>query len=345
MQKAVSLIVGLLFVLSASEVPADPKFYEGKTLTIVSGYPPGGGYSAYALVISRHLTKHIPGRPKVIVQYMPGGSSLVAANNLFNRTEPDGLTIGAVNMNIMYSAQILKSEGALFDIAKWKYIGSAASQNYILVTKSKSPYSSLKALKEVKQPARIGYMGKGSDMHVFGSALEEGLGVKFRSIFGYRGGGEVDMGMERGDIDGRVANLSSFLIEKGDWVKNGFVKILVQAGTIKEKGKLVRDADIPDVPMILELSSAPRVKQLRRINALAEVVGKLYVAPPKTPDDRVKILRQGFLATLADPAFLAEANQLKIDTNPIDGSEIETLVKDAMQVDSETVEFLKSLRK
>lgn len=347
MRKVFYFVIALAFVvlLSASPgVAADAPFYQGKTLTLIVGYPPGGGYGGYAVLISRHLAKHIPGNPTIVVQYMPGGGSMVAANHLFNRATPDGLTIGTVAMGQMFASQIAKSEGVRFDLAQWKFIGNAAVNTEILITRSDSPYATLEALKKAKQPARIGYLAKGDNHHMFGVVIEEALGIRFNSIFGYRGGGEADLGLERGELDGRTVNLNTYLIQHPDWIQRGFVKILVQGGVPDENGKTIRDPTIPNIPLILELSSSPKVKKLHDFTALGTTIGRLYVAPPKTPDDKVEILRKAFLAALKDPELKAEAEKLKIDITPMGAKQVEAVLKDALAADQETVEFFKKIK-
>ncbi len=330
-----------------SQAPAAEKsFYEGKTVTILVGYRPGGGAGTYAVLISKHLGKHIPGNPNVIVQYMPSAAGIVASNHLYNRANPDGLTIGAVMMSHMYPAQITKSEGVQFDISKWQYLGNASTSNDLFVTRSDSGYGSLESLKQAKQPPRMGYEDAGSGQHLFALAVESGLGAKFNHIFGYKGGGDIDLALERKELDGRVANLNTYLVQKPNWIKEGgFVKVLVQEGAVATGGKIIRDTRLPQVPTAVELFPTRKVKQLLDFGSIGNILAKIYVAPPKTPEDRVNILRQAFLNTLKDPALIAEAQKLKIDVTAMGAKEVESLVKDALVVDPEALEFLKTLRK
>jgi len=345
MQMILALLVGLTVLASSLTAAEERPFYEGKTLTIIVGYPPGGGYGPYAVLISRYLGKHIQGNPNVVVQYMPGGGSLVAANHLFNRASPDGLTIGAVNMGQMFASQVAKSDVVQYDITQWKFIGNASITNDILIMRSDSPYASLEALKKAKEPARIGYLAQGDGHHMFGTVIEEALGTRFKSVIGYLGGGAADLALERGEIDGRTGNIITYLIQRSDWIKSGLVKILVQGGVVEENGKTIRDPRISNVPLVLELSSSPRVKKLHDFTALGNLIGKVYVAPPKTADDRVAILRKAFLDTLKDPALLSEAEKLKIEITPMGAKEVAAVLKDALAVDPETVEFFQRLRK
>ncbi|MBI2986501.1 MAG: hypothetical protein HYY45_07020 [Deltaproteobacteria bacterium] len=344
MKKAMPFVLGVSFILLVSLAQSAQPFYAGKTLTILVGYPPGGGYSAYAQVIARHLGKHIPGNPVVIVQHMPGGASIVAANHLFNRAKADGLTIGSLNMFNMYSNYVGKSEGVFYDLAKWSYIGNTRSGIQIFLMRSDS-YASFEAIKSAKRPVRLGYATKGDGHHLFGLAVEEGLGVKLNHIFGYGGGGEIDLGLERGELDGRSANLNSYLVSKPDWIKGGFVKILAQGGSAGREGKIIRDPRIPDVPTILELFPKERVQQLMDFASVGELISGVYVAPPKTPEDNLKVLREGFLNTLNDPDFLADAKRLNLEINPMGAKQVEAIVKRALKVSPELVDWVKTVRK
>jgi tripartite-type tricarboxylate transporter receptor subunit TctC len=335
----------LSFALFFGFAPAHAaeSFYAGKTLTIVVGYPPGGGYAAYAQVLSRHIGKHIPGNPTVVVQHMPGGGSIVAANHLFNRTKPDGLTIGMVNMFNMYSSHVGKGEGVFFDVSKWSYIGNLRSGLPILLMRSDS-FPTFEAIKSAKRPVRLGHARKGDGHHLFALAVEEGLGVKFNHIFGYGGGGEIDLGLERGELDGRAANLNSYLVSKPDWIKSGFVNVLVQGGIAGKEGNIVRDPRIPQVPTIRERFPKDRVDQLMDFNSVGELLAGVYVAPPRTPDDRLKLLRDGFLKTLNDAFFQAQAEKLNLEITPMSSKEVEEIVKRALKVSPEILEWIKQLK-
>jgi tripartite-type tricarboxylate transporter receptor subunit TctC len=340
-----TVVIFMLGFVLAGILPAHAAqpFYDGKTLTIIVGYPPGGGYAAYAQVLSKYLGKHIPGNPTVIVQHMPGGGSIVAANHLYNRAKPDGLTIGMVNMFNMYSSQIGKSEGVFFDVSKWSYIGNLRSGMPILLMRSDS-FPTLDAIKTASRPVRVGHARKGDGHHLFALAVEEGLGVKFNHIFGYGGGGEIDLGLERGELDGRAANLNSYLISKPEWIKTGFVNVLVQGGVAAKDGKIVRDPRIPKVPTIRERFPQDRVDQLMDFNSVGEVLAGVYVAPPKTPDDRLKVLREGFLKALNDPVFLAQTEKLNLEITAMSHKEVEEIVRRALKVSPEILDWIKQVR-
>ncbi|MBI4524726.1 MAG: hypothetical protein HY695_13055 [Deltaproteobacteria bacterium] len=344
MKKSTRFILGWACVLLASSAHAAQPLYAGKTLTILVGYPPGGGYAAYAQVISKHLGKHIPGNPTVIVQHMPGGGSIVAANYLFSRAKPDGLTIGSVNMFNMYSSFVGKSEGVFFDLAKWNYIGNTRSGIPIFLMRSDS-YPSFEAIKNAQRPLRLGHARKGDGHHLFAVVVEEGLGVKFNHIFGYGGGGEIDLGLERGELDGRAANLNSYLVSKPDWIKRRFVTILLQGGIADSTGKIIRDPRISSVPTVMETFSKPRIRQLMDFTSIGELLSGVYLAPPKIAEENLRILREGFLKTLNDPAFLADAERSNLEISPMGAKQVEEIVRRALKVPPELIDWINTLRK
>jgi tripartite-type tricarboxylate transporter receptor subunit TctC len=233
-----------------------------------------------------------------------------------------------------------------FDISKWQYLGNASTSNDLFITRADSGYGTLESLKQAKQPPRMGYEDAGSGQHLFSLAVEAGLGAKFNHIFGYKGGGDIDLALERKELDGRVANLNTYLAQKPHWIREGgFVKVLVQEGAVGPGGKIIRDTRLPQIPTATELFPSRKVKQLLDFGSIGNILGKIYVAPPKTPEDKVSILRQAFLNTLKDPALIAEAQKLKIDITVMGAKEVEGMVKEALVVDPEALEFLKALRK
>lgn len=319
-------------------------YYAGKTLTIIVGYPPAGGYASYATIIARHLGQHIPGNPSVIIKHMPGAASIVAANHLFNVAKPDGLTIGSVNMGNLYSTALARGDNVQYDLAKLDYIGNARSGNSVLLGRSDS-YPTLDSIRATKKPVVLGISQRGDGHHLFGVNMQEGLGVPFSFIAGYGGGGEIDLALERKEIDVRVANLNSYLISRADWIKSGFVRPLVQSGTPDSTGKIQRDPRIKDVPTVLELFPGnQRIQQIEDFGSVGDLLGLVYVATPGTPKDLLKILQDGFMATLSDPAFVAEAKGFSLEITPMSAQEVEAVVKRALQVSPETLALIKSFK-
>jgi len=319
-------------------------YYAGKTLTVVVGYPPAGGYASYATIIARHLGQHIPGNPTVIVKHMPGAASIVAANHLFNVARPDGLTIGSVNMGNLYSTALARGDNVQYDLAKLDYIGNARSGNSVLFGRADT-YPTLDSIRAAKKPVVLGISQRGDGHHLFGVNMQEGLGVPFSFIAGYGGGGEIDLALERKEIEVRVANLNSYLISRPDWIKSGFVRPLVQSGTPDSTGKIQRDPRIKDVPTVPELFPGnQRIQQIEDFSSVGDLLGLVYVATPGTPKDLLKILQDGFMATLTDPTFLEEAKGFSLEITPMSAQEVEAVVKRALQVSPEILDRIKSIK-
>src|SRR4051812_46148094 len=182
--------------------------YAGKTVTIIVGYKAGGGYDATARMLARHLPKHIPGKPTIIVQNMPGANSLIAANHVYSVAKPDGLTMGTFNRNLPI-AQLTKVDGAKFDMRKFVWIGSAASEATILAIRSDLPYKTVEDLKKADKPIVIGATGPGANTYDFPLMLKEFLGLNLKIVTGYSSSADIMLAIERKEVDGRAGSLTS----------------------------------------------------------------------------------------------------------------------------------------
>jgi tripartite-type tricarboxylate transporter receptor subunit TctC len=320
------------------------QYFAGKTLTLITGYGAGGGYSAYSQALAKYLGRHIPGNPSVVTQEMPGAGSLVAANYIYNAARSDGLTIGLVNMFNLYSNYMFKAVGVHYDLTKMTFIGNVRSGNSIFLVRRQS-YPDLEAVEKARKPIHIGFATKGDGQYIFGLAMGTGLGVDLKPITGYGGGGgEIDLALARGEIDGRVANLNSYLISKPEWIKSGFVKILVQEGVFRSGGAFTRDPRIPDVPTIQEVfPKNAKVSDIVDFGSLADLLSGVYIAPPKTSPEELLTLRTSFIATLKDPDFLADARKFDLEITPMNSEEVEAIVHRALSAAPEVVESIRKL--
>jgi tripartite-type tricarboxylate transporter receptor subunit TctC len=345
MKSILAIAAGLLVAGTASAQAASP-YYAGKTLTIISGYAAGGGYTAYARVIGKYLGRHIPGAPTVVIREMPGGASIVAVNYIYNISKPDGLTLGAVNMFNMYSNYMAKTEAVRYELRDMEFIGNARSGNAIFLMRS-DRYPTLDAIRAAAKagaaPIHLGHAGRGDGHHILGVAMEKGLGANFHHVFGYRGGGGIDLALERGELDGRAANLNSYLISKPDWINNGFVSVLAQEGALKD-GKMTRDPRIAKVPTIHELfPNNKTVEQLMDYVSVSDILSGIYIAPPRTSPELLEILRTAFLETLSDPDLLAEARKYNLDITPMGAAEVLRIVEHALNVSPDVVKLVTDL--
>ena len=237
-------------------------FYQGKTITIVVGYKPGGGYDAIARFLSRHLPKYIPGKPTVIVQNMPGAGSMIAANHLYGVAAPDGLTIGSFNPN-MSIAQLIKVEGVKFDLTKFAWVGSAAQESTILVIRSDLPYTNFEALRRATQPIVVGTSGPGSSSYDFPLLLKEFLGMNFKIVAGYSSSADIALALERKEVDAWAVSFggSRSLIDRG------VVRAIIRSRT-SEPG-------IEHLPVDEALAPNQKAKAIMTVRSAPEVVGQI----------------------------------------------------------------------
>ena len=334
-------LVLLLLILWFSSAIAQSDFYKTKQVKIVVGASVGAASDLYARVVATHLPKHIPGKPDVIVQNMPGGGSITAANYVYSVAKPDGLTLGAVTAPV-YFAQLLGRKEVQFDWAKFSWIGTPEENDELFFIRSDLSYKTLLELRRASDPPRCGASGVGSTGYYIPKLLEEVFGVKLIVVTGYPGAADVDVAVERNEIHCRGATLNAFFgREPGrTWVKNGFARILVQTGDR-------RNHRLPDVPTIWELMDHEKVPEPKR--RLARVVlgpgafGRPILATPGIPADRVKILREAYTNMLKDPEFLAEANKRQWEINPVSGERLEILAKEVINQSPEIIASVKKI--
>jgi tripartite-type tricarboxylate transporter receptor subunit TctC len=297
MKTLVMMIVSLVWCLTT--VPSyGASYYQGKTITIVVGYKPGGGYDRYARLIGKHLPKYIAGTPGVIVQNMPGASSVIAANHLFSVAKPDGLTIGTFN-NATVVAQLIKVEGVRFDLTKFAWLGSAASDAVILTVRSDLPIRTAEDLRKAKQFV-IGTTGPGSSTHDFPALLDEFAGFNFKLVPGYSSSADVMLALERKEVDGRAGSYDSIK----PFIDRGLVRPIIRNRTSAP--------GIEKLAVDENLATSQKGKLIMAVNAVPTQIYRPFVAPPGTAKDALKILRDAFANVLKDKELLAEAEKGKM---------------------------------
>ena len=298
------LVLGLIAALAAAPAPA--QYYSGKTVTIVVGYKTGGGYDATARVLARHLPKHIPGKPSVIVQNMPGANSIIAANHVYAVTKPDGLTIGTFNRNLPI-AQLTKVEGVKFDMAKFAWVGSAASECTVLAIRADLPYKTFEDLRKSKQQIVIGATGPGASTYDFPLLLKEFLGVNIKLVSGYQSSAYIMLAVERKEVDGRAGSFTSIR----PFIDRNLVRPVLRARAT--------EPGVENLPIDEDLAPTPRAKAIMALRSAPEIVGRPYVMHPNTPPEHLKTMRAAFAAAIKDPELVAEARKAKMDLEFVDG--------------------------
>ena len=287
---------------------AQPAPYAGKTITIVVGYKPGGGYDSTARLLARHMPKHIAGSPNIIVQNMPGANSLIAANYVYNVAKPDGMTMGTFNRNLIIG-QLLNVDGVKYDMRKFGWVGSAASESTILAIRTDLPYKTFEDLKKAKEPVIVGATGPGANTYDFPLLLKDLLGANLKIVSGYSSSSDIMLAIERKEADARAGSYTSIV----PFIDRKLVRPLIRA-RLSEPG-------IENLPVDEDLAPNPRAKAIMALRSAPEVVGRPYVMKPGTPASLVKILSQGMVKAIQDPALKAEANKAKMDLNYVSGED------------------------
>ena len=337
-----TLSVVVSFVSLAEHAAAQPEtFYSGKTIRVIVGYATGTTTDQWARTFAHHASKYIPGNPTLLVQNLAGASSMIAANHLYSVAKPDGLTIGFI-APALYFDQLIGRKEAQFDWSKFNWIGSPTRSNELLFVRSDAPYKTVEDLRKTGDPPKCGATGTASSGYYIPLLLEETLGMKFNIVAGYQGGSDVDLAIERGEIQCRAFSISAFFAREPfhTWRKKGFVRVLLQTG-------MNRDANIPEVPTIYELmkqyQTPPRGQRLATVILAAGDIGRPIVSPPGLAADRLKILRNAFAKTVADPEFKAEAQKQKLVWDPNSGEELEAIGREVIAQPTEVIERMKKI--
>jgi tripartite-type tricarboxylate transporter receptor subunit TctC len=306
---------------SAGAQPAE-SFFAGKTINIYCGYNPGGSYDLYARLIGRYLGKHIPGNPSIAVQNMPGAGSLKAANFLYQAAPKDGTALGVI-VESHALEQALKNAAVQYDAAKFTYIGRAASSNNVFLVWQTSPAQSLEDAK--RQEVTLAGTGPGSIAETVPLLTNALIGTKFRIISGYPASNEAMIAMERGEVQGASTSWTAIKVGKKHWLQEKKIKIILQ--TAPE-----RASDLQDAPSLGELGSNIEDKQLFALYSSGSAVGRALMGPPEIPADRVKLLRDAFQAVMRDPEFVAEAEKLEVDVEPLTGEELTAIIRKTLSL-------------
>jgi tripartite-type tricarboxylate transporter receptor subunit TctC len=331
----------MTIVLWSAELCAQNLFYQGKTITVISSSSTGSAYDIYARLVAQFMGKHVPGNPNLIVQNMAGAGSIIGTNYIYGLAKSDGSVIGAIQPS-MYFNQLLKQPEVKYDWAKFNWLGSSDKSESLLYMRADLPYKTLADVRKAKEPPKCGSTGAGTSGTYMPKLLEEVLATKFAIVSGYKGGGEIDLAVERGELQCRALTIQAYHTREPyhTWRRTGFARILMQTGN-------TRDPRIADAPTIYELMNEHKTpdseRRLLPLVFAASDFGRPIVAPPGVPPARVKILREVFLKTMSDPELLAEAKRKNLDITPTTGEELQALAKQVMVQTPEVVARLKTL--
>ena len=335
-----SLFLILPFSPSLVGAQSDP-FYKGKQIRIIVGLSTGGGYDRAARMLARHIGKHIPGNPDVLVQNMPGASSVTAANYVWGVAKPDGLTILAPHNNV-YLGQLSGQKEVQFDLPKFQWIGSLENDDMLLFGRADASFKSIGDIVRAKEPPKCGSTGVGSSDYVMSKILEETIGAKVTHVTGYPGSSEIAIAFERGEVACMGLTIATYFGREPflTWYKDKFNRFLAQSGR-------KREPRLGDAPTIYELMDEYKTSPTKRRTAEAMLQGgewaRPYMVAPGTPADRVAILRAAFDKVVKDPELLAEAKKLRMDVTPMRGEQLQSMAKEVMNQPPEVIEQIKKL--
>ena len=331
-------LFAFLFLASVNDGRAAAPYYEGKSIRIIVGTSPGGGYDTYTRLIARHLSKHIPGSPSIIVDNMPGAGGMLSANHMFKVAKPDGLTIGHF-VGGQFLQQLLGRPGIEFDALQFGYIGVPAQDNFVVTIAKPAGVTTMEQWLASKTPGKLGAIAPGDGTYDTAKVLEAALGLPLQVVSGYKGTAPIRLAVNSGEVAGLSNSWQSI---KSTWRKeleNNEISLVVQLS-------LKSHVDLPKVPLAVSYAKTDDGRKM--IAAVAQAHGaavRPYLVPPGTRKDVIEILRAAFMETMKDPELAGEAAKANLEFNPGSGEELEKNVRDLLKLDPPLVAKLKDILK
>jgi tripartite-type tricarboxylate transporter receptor subunit TctC len=331
-----SVLLLIVVGISDRSMANQHEYYRGKTIRIVVGYAPGGGYDLYARTVARHMGKHIPGNPAFIVENMPGAGSMVSANYLYKLARPDGLTIGHFNGNL-FQLQAMGQQGIDFNSARFEFVGSVARVDVACGFSKASGIDSTDKWLAAKVPPRMGATAPGTGAHDTSRLLNVTLGFPLQLVLGYKSSGEMRVAVERGELHGVCTGWESLRSLWKNFIDSGDLVMVLQALPKPH-------AEMPKVALAINFAKTDEARQLIQVGVHdVSAASRPFVLSPATPKDRVQLLRQGFLATVNDPEFRRDAEKSNLEISPLSGEELEKIVHGMLKTDPALLAKLKQI--
>src|SRR4051812_40196655 len=306
-----------MWASSAASAQTPAEFFKGKTVSLLVGFGPGGEDDLWARLVSQHLTTHIPGTPNVVPQHAPGSGGLLVVNRLYNTAARDGTVMGMINRGIPFEP-LLGGQGTQFDPLKITYIGSPGRDTTVCAARKDAAVQKLEDL--YSKELTVGGTGSGADTAIYPEFLAALLGMKLKLVKGYQGSHEIQLAMERNEVQGICLAYDS--LSRGNLARTGGINVLLQAA-------LTPDPRVKDAPMVIEAARSAEDRQALELFFARAAMGRPFVAPPDVPADRLATLRTAFDAALADPAFLEGAKKQNLNVVPVSAREMTGLVSKA----------------
>jgi tripartite-type tricarboxylate transporter receptor subunit TctC len=309
--------VGGLLIPGPGHAQSVAEFYRGKTINLIIGYSVGGGYDLYGRLVSRHIGKHIPGRPAVVPQNMTGAGSLRAAQYIYSVAPKDGTTFGTFGRTIA-TTPLLTPATAQFDGTKFTWLGSVTNEVSTCVTWHTSPVKTWNDI--LTKEIAMGGEGPGADPDVYTLLYKNVFGAKMKLVAGYHGTNDVTLAMERGEVDGLCGlSWSTMKARHQQWMNEKKLNVIIQAALRKQP-------ELADVPLASDLTQDREKLQILKLFLASQETARPFAAPPDIPADRKAALIRAFDATMKDPEFLAEAQKLNMDINPLNAKGVDDIV-------------------
>ena len=317
--RVLSAIVLVVASSNAASAQTPAEFFKGKTISLQIGFGVGGEDDLWARTIARHISNHIPGNPAVVTQNVPGSGGLLVANRIYNVAPKDGTVIGLMNRGIPFEP-LLGGQGTQFDALKFNYLGSPGRDTTVCAARKDAAVKTMADL--ASKELIVGGTGSGADTAIYPQILSALIGLKFKLVNGYKGSHDIQLAMERNEVQGICLAFDS--LSRGTLARQGQINVLLQAA-------LSPDPRIKDVPMALESAHSPDERKALELFFARAAIGRPFVAPPGMPDDRLAALRQAFDATLADPAFLDDATKQKLNVVPVTARQMTDIITHAYE--------------
>ncbi|MFM1816475.1 MAG: hypothetical protein RLZ98_3170 [Pseudomonadota bacterium] len=328
---AAALYLGLSTPILAQQSVAD--FYTGKTIKVIVGFGPGGGYDTYARLAARHLGRHVPGKPALVVQNMPGGGGMSAANHLFHIAPKDGTAIGALHTNISFN-QVIGDKNVKYDVRRFTSMGRMSGTIDVHYA---SAASGVKSFAELRQrEVVVAGTGPGNNSVVYPRVLNALMGTKLKILSGFKGTTAANLALERGEADMVLKPWEAIKSGNADWLRDGKINLILQYS-------MERAAELKNVPAVIEFAETDEQRQILQLLVGSADIGRSLTLPPDIPKARVEALQAAFMDMSKDPVMLADAKKQRLDVEPLHGQNVQKLVEQTFAIPPAIVAKLKAI--
>lgn len=331
------LAIALMVRVTTADAASADDFYKGKTIRIVVGFSAGGGFDTYARAIARHMNKHIPGQPAVVVENMTGAGSLIAANHVYKVAKPDGLTIGHF-IGGLFLGQVLGQKGIEFDARKFEFMGAPITDHVVCALTKASGITSVEKWMASKTPVKMGGIAPGTSTPDNATRIfKTALGLPIQVVTGYKGTAEVRLAAEGGEVAGGCWGWDSVSVTWRKALDSGEAVVVLQANRKTHP-------ELAQVPQAIKLAKTDEGRKMIEVGIHSDSdIVRTYTLPPGTPKDRVQLLRKAFEDTLKDPEFVADAKKSKLNIDPVPADVIEKDIAALFKLDASIVGKLKDI--